>query len=207
VGTFGRTVVRFVVGTFVVAVLVVAGVAVRTQVVAGQDDRRQTDAIVVLGAAQYDGDPSPVFRARLDHAAELFAARVAPVIVTVGGGQTGDATTEGEAGREYLADLGIDPAALVAVGTGGDTLLSLRAAAPVLAERGWDSVTLVTDPTHAARAQRMAQDLGWDVTVSSVTAGPAVQDGVQVRYLVRETLGSLYYLLTGASSGAGTPVL
>ncbi|MBM9469516.1 YdcF family protein [Nakamurella leprariae] len=206
-GRFGRTVVRFVLGTVLVGVLVVVGVAVHTQIVAGQDERGRTDAILVLGAAQYNGDPSPVFQARLDHAKTLYDEGVAPAVVTVGGGQAGDATTEGAAGREYLADLGIDPAALVAVGTGGDTLLSLRAAAPVLAERGWDSVTLVTDPYHAARAERMAQDLGWDVSVSSVSQGPSVQDGVQVRYLVRETLGSLYYLLTGASSGAGTPVL
>jgi uncharacterized SAM-binding protein YcdF (DUF218 family) len=207
VGRIGRTVVRFVLGTLLVGVLVVAGLAVHTQVVAGQDDRDPTDVILVLGAAQYNGDPSPVFQARLDHARTLFDEGVAPAVVTVGGGQLGDATTEGAAGREYLVDLGIDPDALVAVGTGGDTLLSLRAAAPVLAERGWDSVTLVTDPYHAARAERMARDLGWDVRVSSVGEGPSVQGGVELRYLVRETVGSLYYLLTGASSGAGTTVL
>ena len=94
---------------------------------------------MVLGAAQYDGDPSPVFQARLDHAAELYRDGVAPRILTIGGGQTGDRTTEGAAGAAYLAELGIDRSALTAVGTGDDTLASLRAAEVLLTENGWTS--------------------------------------------------------------------
>ena len=120
-----------------VAVLIVGGVALRIVQVGQTDERTSADAIVVLGAAQYDGEPSPVFQARLDHAAELYRDGVAPRILTIGGGQTGDRTTEGAAGAAYLAELGIEPSALTAVGTGDDTLASLRAAEALLAENGW----------------------------------------------------------------------
>ncbi|MDP9776450.1 uncharacterized SAM-binding protein YcdF (DUF218 family) [Nakamurella flavida] len=205
--TVGRTVVRYLAGFLVVAVLVVAGTVVHIEVVAQRDQRDPAAAIVVLGAAQYDGDPSPVFAARLDHAAELYRAGVAAHVVTVGGGQQGDATTEGAAGREYLLAAGLPADAVVAVGSGEDTLLSLRDAAPTLRDRGWTSVVLVTDPWHAARAALMAGDLGMDVQVSSVQQGPSLADGVQARYVLRETLGVLFYRLTGGSSGVGSAVL
>jgi uncharacterized SAM-binding protein YcdF (DUF218 family) len=172
-----------------------------------QDERNQADAIVVLGAAQYDGRPSEVFAARLDHAADLYRAGVARHIVTIGGGQPGDRLTEGEAGRRFLVDAGIPASALVSVGTGDDTLVSLRAADQVLRDRDWNSVVLVTDPWHAARSQLIASDLGLSAQVSSVTQGPATAPGVEERYVLRETLGTLFYLLTGGSSGAGSAVL
>lgn len=205
--TVGRTVLRYLVGFVVVAVLVVVGTVVRIEVLAGRDQRGPAAAIVVLGAAQYNGEPSPVFAARLDHAALLYRQGVAAHVVTVGGGQQGDATTEGAAGREYLVAAGLPPDDVVAVGSGEDTLLSLRDAAPALRERGWTSVVLVTDPWHAARAALMAADLGMTVQVSSVRDGPSVAQGVQARYVLRETLGVLFYRLTGGSSGVGSAVL
>ena len=196
----------FVIGGIVVAVA--AGAATFQIWRQGNaDERRPADAIVVLGAAQYDGVPSAVLQARLDHAAELYRVGVAPRIVTIGGGQSGDATTEGDAGRDYLAGLGIDAAALESVGAGDDTLASLRAARDELAGRNWNSVMLVTDPWHAARAQLIADDLGMAAGVSSVRDGPSVRDGVATRYVTRETLGILFYLLTGGSSGAGSTVV
>lgn len=202
-----RTVLRYLGGLALVGVLIVGGTAVRVAQIGARDERAPADAIVVLGAAQYDGRPSTVFRARLDHAAQLYREEVAPRIVTVGGGQAGDATTEGQAGADYLAAAGIDPAALTAVGSGGDTLASLRAAAPVLAATGVSSVVLVTDPPHAARSALMAGDLGWTVQTSPVRAGPAVRDDVQAEYLLRETLGVLYYRVVGGPSGLSAPVL
>ena len=201
-----RTLLRYLGGVALVGLLVVAGTWVRVGQIGDRDERAAADAIVVLGAAQYDGDPSPVFRARLDHAAELYRAGVAPRIVTIGGGQVGDATTEGQAGADYLAGTGIDPAALTAVGQGGDTLASLRATDPVLAANGWSSVVLVTDPAHSARSALMARDLGWAVQTSPVREGPALRDSVRTEYRLRETLGVLFYRVTGGSSGVGAPV-
>jgi uncharacterized SAM-binding protein YcdF (DUF218 family) len=198
---------RYLLGTLLVAVLIVAGVALRVVQVGNQDQRETAQAIIVLGAAQYNGRPSDVYAARLDHAAELYRAGVAPAVLTIGGGQVGDRLTEGEAGRQYLAAAGLPAAALTAVGTGNDTLLSLRAADDVLHQRGWTSVVLVTDPWHSERSRLIASDLGLSVQVSPVTQGPSAESGVAGRYVTRETLGTLFYLLTGGSSGAGSAVL
>lgn len=205
-----RTLLRYLGGVALVGLLVVAGTWVRVGQIGAQDlsagRDRGADVIVVLGAAQYDGDPSAVFRARLDHAAQLFRDGVAPHIVTIGGGQPEDRTTEGQAGADYLADAGIDPDALTAVGVGADTLASLRATAPVLADHGWSSVVIVTDPAHSARSALMARDLGWTVQTSPVRQGPAVRSGVQFDYRLREVLGVLYYRVTGGPSGLSAPV-
>lgn len=209
-----RTALRYLGGTVLVGLLVIIGTWVRVGQIAAQDlpsgpdgtIAAGVDAIVVPGAAQYDGRPSPVFRARLDHAARLYRDGVAAHIVTVGGGQPEDRTTEGQAGLDYLAATGIDESALTAVGTGSDTLASLRAAEPVLADHGWTSVVLVTDPAHTARSALMARDLGWTVQTSPVRDGPAVEAAVQGEYRLRETLGVLYYRLTGGPSGLSAPV-
>jgi uncharacterized SAM-binding protein YcdF (DUF218 family) len=203
----GRSLLRLVAGAVLVMVLVTAGIVLRILQFGATDQHAAADAIVVLGAAQYNGRPSEVFAARLDHAAALYRAGDAPHVVTIGGGQPGDAVTEGQAGHDYLADQGIPAAALVAVGTGNDTVVSLRAAAAELVPRGWTSVIVVTDPWHSARARMMARDLGLAVQVSPVTSGPATDGSVALRYIARETLGILFYRFTGGSSGAGTPVL
>lgn len=202
-----RTLPRYLGGVALVAALIVGGVAVGVVRTGSTDERAAADAIVVLGAAQYDGKPSAVFRARLDHAAELYREGVAPRILTIGGGRSGDRTTEGAAGADYLAAGGIDRSVLTAVGTGDDTLASLRAADVLLDENSWRSVVIVTDPWHAARAAVMASDLGLSVQVSPVQQGPALDSDVRSPYVLRETLGILYYRLTGGSSGAGTTVM
>ena len=205
--TAGRVIGRYLLGSVVVAVLVVAGVAVRVATTAGVDQREPVDAILVLGAAQYDGDPSTIFHARLDHALTLYRAGVAAHIVTVGGSQAGDTYTEAGSGRTYLIGQGVPEDAVDAVGQGNDTLVSLRAGAAELRSRGWSSVVLVTDPWHAYRSSVMARDLGLTVEVSSVDRGPAAGSSVALRYLLRETLGTLYYRLVGGSSGLGYEVL
>ena len=110
------------VGAAVLAtVLLVVSTALGIWWTARQDSRPQSDAIVVLGSAQYNGVPSSIFEARLEHARNLYEAGVAPVIVTVGGKAAGDAFTEAEAGRDYLAAVGIPAEALLAVPEGVDT--------------------------------------------------------------------------------------
>jgi uncharacterized SAM-binding protein YcdF (DUF218 family) len=172
---------------------------------ARQDSRPPSDAIVVLGSAQYNGVPSSIFEARLEHAIRLYEDGVAPVIVTVGGKATGDQFTEAEAGREYLADAGIPDDALLAVPEGVDTLESMRVVSEAFDERGWSSAVLVTDPWHAMRAERMAQDAGIDAESSPTRQGPAVETrATQFRYILRETAAYLLYRATGESV-AGAP--
>ncbi len=203
----GRTLLRWLAGAVLVSALVMGGIVVRIVQFAHADQHAAADTIVVMGAAQYNGRPSPVFAARLDHAAALYRADAAEHIITVGGGQQGDAVTEGEAGRQYLADAGIPDSALVAIGRGVDTLISLRAAAAEMADRGWTSTIIVTDPWHEARCRMIARDLGLSVQVSPVTTGPATDRSVELRYLRREVLGTLFYRLVGGSSGAGSAVI
>ncbi len=172
---------------------------------ARQDSRPSSDAIVVLGTAQYNGVPSSIFEARLEHAIALYQDGVAPVIVTVGGKVDGDEFTEAEAGRAYLADAGVPVDALLAVEEGVDTLQSMRVVAAAFAERGWQSAVLVTDPWHAMRAQRMAEDSGMEAESSPTRQGPAVRTrATQFRYIVRETAAYLLYRATGESV-AGAP--
>ncbi|MGI5131849.1 YdcF family protein [Pseudonocardia sp. CA-107938] len=180
--------------------LVVGGTAFRVWQVARVDDRRPVDAVVVLGAAQYDGDPSSIFAARLRHAQQLLEAGLAPRIVTTGGNRAGDSFTEAEAGRRYLLDRGVPASAVVAVPVGSDTLGSLEAVAARASKDGWRRALLVSDPWHSLRARQMARDSGLDAWTSPTRTGPVVQTReTQFRYIVRETGALLYYQLTHAS--------
>lgn len=187
------------------ALLLVASTALAIWWTARQDSRPESDAIVVLGSAQYNGVPSSIFEARLEHARALYEAGVAPVIVTVGGKAAGDAFTEAEAGRDYLVRAGVPAEALLAVPEGVDTLESMRVVGRAFAERGWERAVLVTDPWHAMRAERMAEDAGMQADSSPTRQGPAVQTrATQFRYILRETAAYLLYRVTGESV-AGAP--
>lgn len=199
---------RLLLGTaaLVVLVLLVTGfVAVRVWQVARLDSRAEVDAIVVLGASQFDGRPSEIFQARLDHAAALYDAGVAPVVVTVGGNRQGDRFTEAAAGGHYLRDRGVPGDAVVEVGEGSDTLGSLRAVADVAGRRSWERVVLVTDPWHSYRARSMAGSVGLSARTSPARTGPVVRSrAVELRYILRETAAYLYWRL-GLPSGRRAP--
>lgn len=199
--------VRRLVAVLVLGTLIVVGVtATSIWWVARGDDRTPTDAILVLGASQFDGRPSSVLEARLEQAKKLYEQGVAPVVVTVGGGRPGDRFTEADAGAAYLRERGVDE--VVAVPEGGDTLQSIRAADELFEERGWDSVTVVTDPWHILRSRAMARDVGLDVHTSPTRAGPSVRTrGTQLRYIARETAAYLFYELFGRSSESGQRAL
>ncbi|WP_369137368.1 YdcF family protein [Modestobacter versicolor] len=201
----GRLVARAVGAALTAVLLLVASTALAIWWTARQDARPASDAIVVLGSAQYNGVPSSIFEARLEHAMELFEEGVAPVVVTVGGRAEGDEFSEAQAGRQYLADAGMPDDALLAVEEGVDTLESMRAVAAEFDGRGWSSAVLVTDPWHALRAERMAEDSGLEATSSPTRQGPAVQTrATQFRYILRETAAYLLYRATGESV-AGAP--
>lgn len=172
-----------------VVLAVVAVVNVSQVWMAGRtDDRRAVDAIVVMGAAQYDGRPTQQFKARLDHALELWLDGVAPIIVTTGGNQPGDRFTEGGSGAKYLNERGVDASSLVIEETGSTTRRSLVGVAELLAERGAEDVVIVTEPFHALRSKLIAHDLGLRVTLSSTRSSPmGIQDAL--RHHVVEGLG------------------
>jgi uncharacterized SAM-binding protein YcdF (DUF218 family) len=201
----GRLVGRIVFAAVLAFFLLVVSTALAIWWTARQDSRPTSDAIVVLGSAQYNGVPSSIFEARLEHAIKLYEEGVAPVIVTVGGKAAGDQFTEAESGRDYLANAGIPGESLVAVPVGVDTLESIRAVATTFGEQGWDTAVLVSDPWHALRAERMAEDAGIDAESSPTRQGPAVQTrATQFRYILRETAAYLLYRATGESV-AGAP--
>ena len=139
---------------------------------AGDVDAVTADAIVVLGAAQWDGKPSPVFQQRLDHAAGLYNQGVAPAIVVTGGKQDGDRVSQGLAAYEYLRALGVPDEALLVEVDGRNTFTELSATSAILAGSGRGSrVVLVTDGYHARRTALVAQELGLDPLVSPSTSG------------------------------------
>jgi uncharacterized SAM-binding protein YcdF (DUF218 family) len=167
------------------AVLALVGYLVLTfvQVLSASrdDDRVRSDAIVVLGAAQYDGTPSPVLRQRLDHALDLYRDGVAGRIVLTGGKQAGDRFTEAYAGYRYLTGRGVPGDDLLVVTDGSSTWDSLRAAERVLRREGLDRVTLVSDSYHSSRLLGVADEVGLDAGVSPSGAAPTVPE------LLRET--------------------
>jgi uncharacterized SAM-binding protein YcdF (DUF218 family) len=151
-----------------------------------RDETKAADAIVVFGAAQYNGQPSPVLRARLDHAADLYRRGVAKLVVVTGGSQPGDRTTEASASAAYLKRKGIPESALLREVQGRTSWQSLAAAANFLKQRGKTRVVLVSDPFHNARIAAMASELGLKGTVSPTHTSP-IGGGEEIKYLAKET--------------------
>lgn len=137
-----------------------------------RDQARMVDAIVVLGAAQYNGQPSPVLRARLDHAVELREAGVSRIIVVTGGKAPGDQFTEAAASARYLRSKGVPDDDILEEVDGRNTWESLAASELFLSNRGINSVLLVTDGFHAYRARAMANELGLEAYVSPADGSP-----------------------------------
>ena len=182
----------------VVGLVVASAVAVWNA--AHMDDARRVDradAILVLGAAQYNGRPSPVLADRLDQARRLYEQGRAPVIVTLGSNEPGDRTTEAEAGRDYLVNRGVPPDAVVAEPKGNSTYASLQAAAWYMRSRRMRSAFLVSDPWHNLRIKRMAGDLGIRGYASAVFRSAARSSGTRLAGYVRETFAYLAYRLFG----------
>jgi uncharacterized SAM-binding protein YcdF (DUF218 family) len=184
----------------VVALGVLGATAVAVWQAAHTDDASRVDrvdAIVVLGAAQYGGRPSPVFAGRLDQGRLLYDQGRAGIVLVLGAGRPGDETTEAEAGRDYLVERGIPPESVVAVPEGGTTFESLRAAARVFDEQGWSTAFLVSDPWHNLRIKRIAGDLGIEGYASATWQSAARTEGTRLAGYARETFAYLYYRLFG----------
>jgi uncharacterized SAM-binding protein YcdF (DUF218 family) len=147
------------------------------------DGEQVADAIVVLGAAQYDGRPSPVLEARLERALELYRRGLAPRIVVTGGRQDGDTWTEATSGYNWLVRRGVPDEAILKEVQGRTTFESLAATARFLRPEGFDEVLLVTDGYHALRVGAIADEVGLDAHVSGVD----MDGGPTISQLVRET--------------------
>ena len=166
----------------------------------GRDDSfatgaRTVDAIVVLGAAQYDGRPSPQLQARLDHALLLWKREAAAFIVVTGGKQANDRFTEAQAGREYLIANGVPAAVILVEPNGASTFESLAGVRrDLVATIG--HVVLVSDPYHVLRARLVADELGFVVDVSATRSG-VTQGTAALRRNAREALGIMVGRITG----------
>jgi uncharacterized SAM-binding protein YcdF (DUF218 family) len=136
------------------------------------DDARPADAIVVLGAAQYNGVPSPIYRARLDHAIQLYEEGLAPEIVMTGGKLPGDKTTEADAGRAYAIAKGVPGDAILVEDQGRTTLESLRTVGDMLRDRDLRTAVFVSDRPHMLRVLRIARDQGIDAFGSPTRTSP-----------------------------------
>jgi len=155
-----------------IVVVYLAVTFVQVWMAARRDGARPSQAIIVLGAAQYNGRPSPVLAARLDHAIDLYRQDIAPVIVVTGGRQPGDQYTEAGASADYLHEHGVEERAILRETTGRTSWESLEAAARFLKRRDIIRVVLVSDPYHSKRISAIAHDVGLDAVTSPTRTSP-----------------------------------
>jgi uncharacterized SAM-binding protein YcdF (DUF218 family) len=164
------------------------------------DEARPAGAIVVLGAAQYDGRPSQVFRARLDHAIALYKDGLAPYFVVTGGNRPGDRTTEAAVARHYALSNGIPADRILVDDRSRTTLESIRAVSAILQREGIRDAVFVSDPTHMLRVLRMASDQGIPAYGSPTRTSPLDHDASSRWGATVHELGALaFYFLAGGA--------
>ena len=162
-----------------------------------RDERAPADVIIVLGAAQDDGRPTPVFQARLDHALELYRAGYAPYLLFTGGKRPRDRFTEAETGQAYARAHGVPESAIFIEKNGRTTWQSLQSSAEILRRAGLRNTILVSDPFHALRLRRMARDLDMHALVSPVTHSRIQSLHAQAHFMLREMGTYALYRLVG----------
>jgi uncharacterized SAM-binding protein YcdF (DUF218 family) len=179
---------RHVMGLLALAAAIGYTVALVMVLIASQEDgRRPAEAIIVLGAAQYNGRPSPVLRARLDHALGLYREGLAPLIVVTGGVGVGDTTSEAMVGRRYLMGQHVPAEAVRAEAVGRTTTASMDAVAAWLRERKIRRVILVSDPFHMFRLRLEARRTALEAYTSPTESSPISEDPVlELRFLLAE---------------------
>jgi uncharacterized SAM-binding protein YcdF (DUF218 family) len=156
----------------------------------------RSDAIVVLGAAQYDGRPSPVLKARLDHAIALYERGVAPVIITTGGQAPGDTVSEAVVSRRYAMRHGVPAAAILTERGGMTTVESMKAVGRLMRSREMDSAVLVSDPFHMLRLKLLARQVGFRGYTSPTRTSPISANQSQERkHLIRESFSLPFAVL------------
>ncbi len=184
-------------------VLVLTYFAVTTFLVAtwmGKDERPSADAIVVLGAAQYDGRPSAIYKARLEHAVDLYNQKLAPVIVFTGGNTPGDRFTEGASGARWAVKQGVPAVAALVEDSSRSTYQNLAGAKRALAQRPHAGrrlrVVVVSDPFHMYRAVRQARDLGLEAYPSPTRTSPLSASKIRLtESVIREDVAIGGYII------------
>ena len=168
--------VRIALGAVALVVLYLGVTFAQVWLASRHDDASPADAIVVMGAAQWNGVPSPVLRGRLDHAADLYRRGVAPVVIVTGGKQVGDRVTQGFTGYEYLRSKGVPDEAIKVEVDGTNSFEELSASAGILRRAGLGTeVVIVTDPYHALRAGAIADEVGLAAHVSPTASGGSIE--------------------------------
>lgn len=169
-------------------VLTVLGFMAAIYIQARNDEARQVDAIVVMGAAQYNGRASSVLSARLDHALTLYEQGYAPVIIVTGGKLEGDVYTEAGVSEQYLLDRGVPQEAILMEDAGGDTWESMKAVGDIARGREIERVLVVSDGFHLYRSERMAEAVGLEAYSSAAPDSPIRPwSGNEFSYVIRET--------------------
>lgn len=189
---------RVLMGGLLGVVLVTAWTGFRIQQQGNTDEQRPADAIVVLGAAQYNGRPSPVLEARISHAVDLYAAGVAPLLIVTGGKAAGDRTTEASAARAWAEDHGVPASAILAEDRGRTTLESIEAVGELLRTRKLTTAVFVSDRTHMLRVLRIATDQGVTAWGSPTTTSPVDADTTPRLEAFIHELGALSVYFVGA---------
>ena len=162
-----RLVVKVVLLVLVLVIAYPAWLAYRIWDQSHDDQVHTADTIVVLGAAQYDGKPSPVLKARLDQALYLYQEDLADSVIVTGGKQEGDRFTEAKASEMYLIDEGVPAERILLEEEGSTTWESLQGVKDIADDNGYESALFVSDPLHTERIHRMASDLGFDGVYTS----------------------------------------
>jgi len=155
-----RAICNVAVAVFSVAVLATAWYSIQVERQATREEARPADVILVLGAAEYNGRPSPVLKARLDHALDLYRRRLAPLIMTTGGAGGDPVFTEGGVGRDYLASQGVPPEAVVVEKEGSSTVASIALAGEIMRRMRLKSAIVVSDGYHIFRVKKMLERQG-----------------------------------------------
>ena len=154
------------------------------EAVANEDEAQPADAIAVFGAAEYSGRPSPVLHMRLDHAVDLYRRRVAPLIITLGGGSDKDSgNTEGAVGRDYLLANGVPFGSIIAETRSTDTEQQVHRLAEIARENNLRHIVVVSDGTHLFRIRELCRESGLDVYTSPrATIGHISNYDLAMRY-------------------------
>ncbi len=193
-----RAVLQVAVAGLVAAVALLAYAAYRIDAQGNLDERRHADAIVVLGAAQFNGTPGGVFKARLEHAVALYHENLASYLVVTGGKLPADRTTEAATARAWAIAHGVPPEAILAEDRGRTTVESLEAVGSIFRQHGFTTGIFVSDRTHMLRVLRIASDQGIEAYGSPTATSPTDSDLIRrQKSLVHELAGLAAYYVGG----------
>jgi len=197
-----RLALKVVAGVLAALLVYIVVTFVQVWMASRRDEARKAQAIVVFGAAQYNGRPSSVLRARLDHAVDLYQRGYSPVVVVTGGRQAGDRVTEATASADYLHKKGVPDKDILREVSGRSSWQSLAAAAAFLKARHISHVLLVSDPFHSLRIKAMAGELGLDAHTSPTRTSP-IGGFTKAWYMGRETVAVAVGRIVGFRREAG----